>query len=112
MKPLVMNQRVLRWLSVCPADENDNKRKKNGYIAFSIVIIILIMCGLTSSAVYFFKSLSVNLEECLYSLCQILADLSAFYTIICALLSRQKINAIFTSLSTIYEASEFSMTSF
>lgn len=106
MKPLTLHRQILTWLCLFSFDEDTNKWKKIGYITFGIMINAIALCGITSSVVHFLTFLSVNLEECLFSLMQIIASSSNFYGISIAFISRHKTLDIFNSLTEIFNASK------
>lgn len=71
MKPLETNRSVLIWFCLYPFDKNMKLHLKLLYTIFALSIFLMNVCALVSSIVFFFKFLSINLEESFYSLFQI-----------------------------------------
>lgn len=106
MKPLLTNQKMLTLLCICPADETKRKWIKCMYITFSCVVITMEMCALCSSALFFRKNVSIDLDAALFALFQIFAMLETIYTYIVALVIRYKICDTIETLTSIYDKSK------
>lgn len=111
MKPLETNKKVLTWLSICPLDKNANWNQKLVRIAFSFVFIGNQVVAFAGSLTFFLKYVSVDLEQCLYALFQLAAEVSVMYMLTIAFVQRYKITALFDNLSKIYDASKICWTS-
>lgn len=59
-----------------------------------------------ATLIYILKFIEIDVEMTLYAILQIIPTLSLLHMILVVFLSRRKISAIFTSLSTIYRASK------
>lgn len=107
MKPLAMNQRMLALLCVLPIDEAATIKEKLACFLFSSVAIFTIYTSLTSSAVFFVKFVSIDLEESLYSLFQVASIFATANAIGIAALMRHRIPPMFANLTKIYDERKF-----
>lgn len=105
IEPLKTSRQVLIWLSVCPADANTTKKMKLAHLAFSMAWVAITICGFLASFGFFINSVSTNLEESLYALFQVFANLVMQNTIIVTFVMRHKIAEFFQQLSQIYNKS-------
>lgn len=105
MKPLASIQCFLVWLCVCPFIEATSKWQQLAYKTFAVSLILTLVSFFISSLWCFWTFVSINLEEALYALYQIVGLSCLLYLLIVVYLSRSKINAIFIQLSDIYRAS-------
>lgn len=101
MKPLETSQRVLTWLSVCPASANTDKLTKLAYIFLTIFTIIGMTGIITTSVAFFVKFFSTRLEEALVSMFQVSGTGGSWYMFIAVFPSRHKIKTIFDRLTEI-----------
>lgn len=104
MMPLETNRRILILFCLYPFDKNTRPHLKLLYTIFSLSIFLINVCALVSSTVFFFKFLSINLEESFYSLFQITGIFGVICLVINAYFSRNKILEIFNGLTDIYDA--------
>lgn len=107
MKPLMTNQRVFRWLCICPVDENDGKNYKIFYILWSVLSVICAAFGFVASSIFFLNYLSTDLKESIYAILPITSTLNFLYMIINAVFIGHKINAIFKRLAEIFEKCKY-----
>lgn len=105
VRPLITGQKVLTWFCVYPIG-NKTENRKLFYFLFSFLFLISLICAVAMSAVFFFRYISVDLEECLHSLFQIAAGMSGCYMIIVAFFMRFKFKRMFENLEKIYEESK------
>lgn len=104
MKSLKTCRGVLTWLYLCPSDKlNESMGEKEMHIIFGSSIFLANFLNVIVSAAFFVKYISTDLEECLYSLFEIVGFLGMVYVILIAFSLRNKIFAIFESLDTIYD---------
>lgn len=106
MEPLSTNQRVLRWLCICPATKNTSESIKWARVLFSWTIFTLNLFAFVLPVLFFVKFISTDLESCLYALFQIPTTGNIVYMTIIAFFLRHKITAVFENLSIIYAASK------
>lgn len=106
IKPFKTNRLILTWLSMYPADETARKWKKIAHIITTLIILIITFCMISSSVAFFVRFVSVDLEEALYSLGQIIGYSMVLYMFIVGIFLRHKINAIILRLTDIYKKCE------
>lgn len=106
MKPLVTNYRVLTWLCVCPPQDAISWSRKLAYITLIIAISMGSVIIIATSVAFFTRALPVDLEQCLFSLDQIVGYFGLTYLIVVAFFLRREIAELFGSLGRIYEASK------
>lgn len=109
MKPLVTNRKVLTWIGILPAAERTNKFRKLIYITFYFALTSSSGFALFTSLTFMLKYMSTNLEDCLYALFQVAADMNLVYMMVIALILRRKIAALFDRLTEIYNERKKSM---
>lgn len=99
MEPLVTNRRCLIWISVCPADESSNRWQKLAYVIFSLIILAMLLFGITASAVFCWKFVSIDLGRSVFSFVVVAAEFTAIYlALVGMILLRHKIGAVFDNL--------------
>lgn len=107
MSILLTNQRVLRWLFVYSVvDETITKRVKFVHGITTFGILVAHFCAVSAGISFFIKFVTIDLERSLFSLFNILGDISVTYISIFLLLKRRKIVVVFKKMSDIYEASK------
>lgn len=104
MKPLAILRNVLTWMSVLPTDEHTSKWQRVVLKIIPMLLISGILSSLTSSSVFFWKFVSIDLEVSLYALIQVMGQLNMFNIVVVTLLSRHKIQAMFSNLDNIFNA--------
>lgn len=102
MRPLSTNQRMLKWLCVCPLEARDSQWMKPLCIIFSLITFAAVAGCVLSSIVFFSTNISTDLEESLYALFQISAFSGVAYMAIVAFIERNKITAFLETLTKIY----------
>lgn len=112
MKPLSLNRKWLAWHSVYPVKNDESRQKKMARFTFTSTIILANILSIISSVVFFWKFASTDLESALYAVALIIAYSGCLYTVFVTLFMRKKIASIFSSLSQIYDSSEFKLISF
>lgn len=88
MQPLTTNRKVLVWLCILPAEENTHKYMKLIYILVSVSLITTSITGCISSLAFIYKYASANLEDSLYALFQVCANVSNLNMILNAFMMR------------------------
>lgn len=106
MKPLATHREVLTKLSMCASAENESQREKVNRILFNITLFVIIFIFLVSSAVYMRKS--VNLEEQLSALYQVVGGVMMTYVFTVAILQQPKITATIESISKLFDECKIS----
>lgn len=106
MEPLVTARRILTWLSMYPAEKSSNKWKRIVYTAFSLILVVCALCEFVSLLTFILKYISINFEECLFTLVVCIAFINIIYAMITSFFSRHLIPSIFEELTLIHEASE------
>lgn len=102
MKPLALHQLVLSWVSIVPSEKPTSKTKR---ILSKITPLILIagnLTGLTSSAIFFVRFVSTDLEASLYALFQISGQLGMTNAEVVTFFYRHKFHEMFKSLENIH----------
>lgn len=106
VKPLPTQRKVLTWLCIYYSDKNESKMQKIiKFSCYATFILSFISC-ITGSLMYYNKFASINLEESLFALYQIVAQSAILYMFLIAFLLKRQITGIFDELSTIYKASK------
>lgn len=105
MKVLKTSQRMLTLLCICPWDESTSKLKRLTIIGFALTIFTLVIFGDSVSIVFFVRSMSVNMKECLYSVFQVAALTCAGYTFVSGFILKKQVNNIFIQLTAIHNIS-------
>lgn len=103
VKPLAIDQQVLMWLSVLPANENISKSMRLAKIALVLFLIAADITVFASGLMYALKYVSIDFQEFSSSLLFCIAAIPMANSIAMAFLYRHKIPAIFESLSKIYD---------
>lgn len=104
MKPLQTPQKIFVLFCVYPAYEVGWKKAACGL--FTVAMVISNTCGFLSSAVFFIKYVSVDLESSLYALFTVFGFLISIYADLFVFFSRHTFYNVFTKLSDIYETSK------
>lgn len=107
MKPLAASSRMLIWFCVFSANKisTSNLIWKILHNIFTVAVFIGNICTLTTSTTFFVKFISLDLEQALYSLFQIVGSASILYLMVVTFFQKQKINILFEHLSAIYDKS-------
>lgn len=103
MKPLIASQRMLTLFCVLPADKTTSPEKKILYNIFFLSVFFGNFCALFSSSFFFVEYVSLDLEESLYSLFQIVGSASIIYLLTVTYFLSRKIRILFEDLSEIYK---------
>lgn len=104
MSPLQTTQQVLKWLRIRPIDPDEKSWKNLYYAIFTFTIFTIEVLGIAGTAVFIWKHFRTDLEACLYALFSVTGACGAIYMCIVAFYLRNKITALFESLSKIYDA--------
>lgn len=107
--PLKTNRWILTWLCVFPPEKNTSKWKKLAHIAFSLTVFIINAGSFFGSLAFFLKYMSVDLEQCIFALVQMIGEVNMSYVSIITFIQRDKIKAIYDDLSRIYRARKSSI---
>lgn len=111
MQPLEMNRRVLRWFCLYPANDDADRGMKLFYVMNAVVHIMVSLAGISASAVFFWKWVSIDIELALYAFWQIVLHVMLTYAFTVLLFSRSKIKWTFETLFTIYDTSKDQLSS-
>lgn len=103
MKPMATNQKVLTLVSILPCDEKASTWTKVISVIFPVVVLIAHLWSIVSSAQYFSKFMSDDLDSALFAVLTICGHVNMAYMFIIAHFLRHRINAIFMSLTAIYK---------
>lgn len=106
MKPLKTIQWLLTWQSISPPDRSASLKMKIAYVAFALVIFILIFYYTTSSLILFIEFLKVDIKVTFFAFMAFTGSLALLYSLINAFQARHKINEIFEKLSAIHSESK------
>lgn len=107
MEPLVTIKLVLIRFQMYPADDGEisNKWKIGGRLIMTSFFLAE-FSGSIGSLIFVFKIISIDLQQSLLALMPASALINSLYSIVVALLLRQKAKQIFMQLSAIYDACE------
>lgn len=106
MLPLKTNQLMLDWLYAFPPNTFASKSKKIVYFAFASSVVITHCSSFIGGALFFWKSLSIDLNLALFALFHTIGSISMLSECITIILLRRKLTAIFKGLSRIYDESK------
>lgn len=106
MVPLAVHRQVLTWCCVYPPDENTSKWEKLSFKAFAFVIFVSLLSTIAVSVAYIAKFMSTDLGGSLHALFQITAYTGLSYVALNGFILRDKITAIFSQLTQIYNESK------
>lgn len=109
MEPLPTTRRMMVWLCMCPANESATHRQNVGYIAHTLVVLIICLISITTGLAYCLKFISIDFDGAIFGFMAAIAEFGIIYELIVALGMRYHIANIFTSLSTIYKTSKFKL---
>lgn len=103
MRPLKTTHKVLILLSICSPDENFESRK---LFIFMVTFGVLVsnICAVLTDIVFFRASMSIDLENSLYALFQLMASLCVTYLMIVGINLKQQFDGIFAELAQIQNA--------
>lgn len=104
--PLRTNRQVLTWLCVYTIEQNSAKWKKMCYVFCTVFIFLCNLLSFAVSWTFCIRNWSVNLENSLFSIIQIIGMINANYIIVITLFKRHEISGIFMSLENIYRECE------
>lgn len=107
MQPLETTRRMMTWLCMHPADESTTPQQKLAYVTHTLVILFFHLVSFVASFVFFVKYVSIDFNGAIFAFMIGIGELGLIYFLIAAVLMRHQIESIFSSLSTIYESSEF-----
>lgn len=107
MEPLKLNREWLSWLGVYPSDENTSPILNFIRSLFPVIVLFGDLAGLFAGTTFFVKSISVDLETAMYSLCQISGLGNMAYMMIVSFFLRQKFTNTVNSLIQIYRESKY-----
>lgn len=106
MEAFKTNKRIFAWLNIYPSSENPRPFIKCLRILNTALIILTEFLALVASALFIFKFVDRDLENCLYALFQVAALFSMIYMWIVAFCLRNSIADIFAQFQTFYDSSE------
>lgn len=106
MRPLETNKSILKWLSISPSVETADKWHRIAYFMLSISIFVAHFLAVTAGGLRISKFVSINLEEAILSLYNTIASFTTLYQSIVIIFLRHKFDAIFNTLSNIYDESK------
>lgn len=103
MKPIEKIRQIFTWLCLHPFDETTPLGQRILYNIFGSSVFISNVYALITSVAFFLKFLSVDMEECLFTLFQIFGYLGVTYATVAIFLQRNSISKIFQQLANIYK---------
>lgn len=106
MKLLQENYKIFVFLGICPPDKPTSRWKKLFYISILINCLSVVIIALISSAVFFMKNISSDLENAICACFQIAAALTAIYSFITTYIKRHDLKETFDAFQTFYDASK------
>lgn len=106
MDPLATNRRVLTWLCVFPPEKGTTKAQRMAHVALSLSVFVVNMGSFFVSLAYFLKYMSIDLEQSLFAVVQMLGEVNMTYISIITYILRRQITATYKSLCRIYKACE------
>lgn len=106
MRPLVTCHRVLILLSSCATEGKLGLRESCAIYFLAPFTLFVDVSFIIVSGVYFMRFKSIDLEDSMHALSQILAAMPVTNMIIAMFILRHKIAAMFQSLSEIYKISK------
>lgn len=107
MEPLKLNRLWLSWLGVYPLNENASPTMKFICSIFPVIVLCGDLAGLFAGTTFFLRSISVDLETAMYSLCQIAGLGNMAYMMIMSFFLRQKFTNTVNELMNIYHESKY-----
>lgn len=111
MIPLKTNRHVLTWLCVFPPEEGTTKKKRIAHVVFSLTIFGINAGSFFVSLAYFMKYMSIDLEQSIFAIVQMLGEVNMTYISVITFILRDEVSATYKSLSKIYKEREFSICS-
>lgn len=103
MKPIERIREIFTWLCLKSFDETITFGWKALYTLCGSTVFLSNVYALITSVGFFLKFLSVDVEECLFTLFQIFGYLGVIYATVAIFLQRDKITKIFQTLTDIYK---------
>lgn len=103
MKPLVTNQRILKWIGAYPFDVNTSKRSEIGYMIFGFIMFALNLCGVAASVCFILKVATINLYAALHASYQVISFSNLMYLMVFAFVQRYRVATAIEKLSEIYD---------
>lgn len=107
MQPLPTTRRMLMCLSMCSVDESSNSMQKKIYVAFTLTILFSNVICFMTSLTYCLKFISINFNGAVFGFMIAVGLFGLIYTFIIAISMRHRMDGVITSLSTIYNCSEY-----
>lgn len=104
MKPLMTSQKMLIWFGVCPTSENPSGSVTIGQIIVIFLVFSTMLSAIVTSALFFVKFVSIDLEKSLQTSLQIAAAFSILYMFFMLLISRFEVSGVFSQLMKISNA--------
>lgn len=68
--PMETNKKVLIWLCMCAGDKSTDKQENRAHVICIVVVFATTLTSAITSAVYFFKFVSIDFGKSLYALFQ------------------------------------------
>lgn len=106
MRALATTQQLMTWLSMYPVDESTTRRQKRIYIGYTWTISIVNVSAFCASFGYGLKKITIDFDGAVFGFMTAIAGFGIIYFMIAAMLMRERIGEIFTSLSDIYKRSK------
>lgn len=103
MKALQMNRNVLTWIGMCSADESTKKWQKISFKLIGFTFFMLMVISMIISGAFLIKFISIDMEESLFAVFQMVIAGGTWYMIIFAYLLRKQISATVDGLQKIYD---------
>lgn len=106
MEPLPTTWRSLIWLCMCPSDNALRRWQKLPHATYTTICLGALIACFGSALAYCIKFVSIDLGRSMFSFVFVVGEFSVIYIGLVAIYSMyHKIDTIFKTLSTIYNAS-------
>lgn len=109
VKPLAVDQQILTWLCVLPANEDISKAMRLAKIALVLALIAADLTVFASSLMYAVKFVSIDFQEFSVALYAVIAAFPMANSIAMAFLYRYKVPPIFGNLSGFYDKCKYKL---
>lgn len=106
MKALEENYKIFVLLGICPSDKPISRWMEIVHISISVFCAIFLIGCLISSSVYCLNTFLIDLGNGIFSVCQILGNVTSLYFIIIAHIIRHDIKKVFNDVQAFDEASK------
>lgn len=67
MQPLATTQRIMTWVSICPAGESSSARQKKAYVAHSFANLFIHLISFTLNLVFCLKNVLIDFDNATFA---------------------------------------------